>query len=467
MPDDADVTSERLAIGLLFVIIVTLACFAPAQSDTWWHLRSGQDIWQTGAVSLHDTYSSTAAGGFWPNHEWLTEVIFYTTYRIAGLPLVTGVCAAAIVVAWSLSWRLAHGPFEIRFLLFAAGLASATGDWAIRPQVFSMAAFALATTLLVARRPRWLPPLFVVWANMHGGVAFGVVAVAAALVAAIATEHRVPRSLGIAAVGCVVATTVSPLGFRLWPEILASIERSRMNDLVEWHMPGLAPVLWPFWAVAIALPVAVVLGRHRFDGRTATLAAIALAALPLAIRSVRNVPMFLLVGVPALSTLVARRAIPSRPRSATGEHRHVNAAILAGVATLAAGIVALAWYAPAPGLGWRPITANGAGAIAACEDPIYNTYQEGGVLLWFVPSRRVFIDNRQDPYPLEFLRDNHRLEFDGDYRALFARYGVRCAVVPPAAPITEGLRHDPAWSLRYSDDRWAVFDKVSTLTFKP
>ncbi len=50
------ITSDRLVIGLLFVVIAVLACFAPAQGDTWWHLRAGQDIWRTHAVSLVDTY---------------------------------------------------------------------------------------------------------------------------------------------------------------------------------------------------------------------------------------------------------------------------------------------------------------------------------------------------------------------------------------------------------------------------
>ena len=88
------VTSERLTVGLLFVVVVTLAFLAPAQNDTWWHLRGGLDIWRTHAVSLRDTYSHTAAGGFWPNHEWLTEAVFYAVYRAGGMPLLTSPGAA-------------------------------------------------------------------------------------------------------------------------------------------------------------------------------------------------------------------------------------------------------------------------------------------------------------------------------------------------------------------------------------
>ena len=37
-------TFERLTTALLFLVIAVGACFAPAQSDTWWLLRTGQEI---------------------------------------------------------------------------------------------------------------------------------------------------------------------------------------------------------------------------------------------------------------------------------------------------------------------------------------------------------------------------------------------------------------------------------------
>ena len=64
----------------LFVVVTTIACFMPVQSDTWWQLRAGQDFWQTGSVVLEETYSHTAAGRFWINHEWLSEALFYALY---------------------------------------------------------------------------------------------------------------------------------------------------------------------------------------------------------------------------------------------------------------------------------------------------------------------------------------------------------------------------------------------------
>jgi hypothetical protein len=242
----------------------------------------------------------------------------------------------------------------------------------------------------------------------------------------------------------------------LWSFIPASMERSRINQLIEWQAPGASPGLWPFWGVAVALPVATLVWRRRLDERTLKLAAMAFAILPLAVTSIRNVAVFLLVAVPAVTALARPRDRAEQVRRASGERVGVNAAILYGAAVVGAAVVTLAWLAPAPSLGWRPIGPEAIRAIAGCGSPLYNTYGDGGVLIWFVPEQKVFIDNRQDPYPIDLLRANHQLELDGNYGATFDNYRIQCAVVPPTSPTAHALDKDPAWSLKYSDDRWSV-----------
>jgi hypothetical protein len=61
--------------------------------------------------------------------------------------------------------------------------------------------------------------------------------------------------------------------------------------------------------------------------------------------------------------------------------------------------------------------------LRSLPEPIFNTYNTGGYLLWFFPERRVFIDSRQDPDPLELLRDTIDAQRTGKYVALFERHG--------------------------------------------
>lgn len=451
------ITSERLTVGLVFAALAVLACLAPVQSDTWWHLRAGLDSWRGGTILLTDHYSHTADGRFWPNHEWLTQFVFYAAYHVGGLPLLTGLCAALMVGTWLLAWRLTRGTFELRLVLLAACLLSAAASFTIRPQVFSMFLFAVTCTLLAERRLRWLIPVFILWANLHGAVALGLVAVVSAWCAALVSRDRL-RDLTWIAIGCGLATLVSPLGWRLWSEMLISIERSRVNALREWQPPGFTVDLWPFWAFAAVVPLATLWRWRRADRPTRTLAAIALAILPLAGRSMRNVHIFLLAAMPALAGLLSVAATARKSR-VVRENERVNAAVLGAGALVAAIVVVLAWRAPAPRLGWRPISQAAVSAIRSCGDPMYNTYGDGGYLIWFVPEKRVFIDNRQDPYSIELLAANRSLELDGNYQHVFKDHGVQCVVVPPTSLIATRLRSDPAWSPGFADEGWAIFTK--------
>ena len=43
--------------------------------------------------------------------------------------------------------------------------------------------------------------------------------------------------------------------------------------------------------------------------------------------------------------------------------------------------------------------------MRACDGPLYNHYDEGGYLIWFAPEKPVFVDNREDPFPLQHIID--------------------------------------------------------------
>jgi hypothetical protein len=81
------ITFDQLAVAALFVVLFARACHAPAQNDTWWHLRAGQDIWR-GLLPTVERWSFTARGHAWPDHEWLSEVLFDAVHRIGGMPLL-------------------------------------------------------------------------------------------------------------------------------------------------------------------------------------------------------------------------------------------------------------------------------------------------------------------------------------------------------------------------------------------
>jgi hypothetical protein len=66
---------DGFPLALLFLAIFLAACVMPAQSDTFWQLRAGQEMWRTGGIMLRDEFTHTVNGGYWPNHESLSRNI--------------------------------------------------------------------------------------------------------------------------------------------------------------------------------------------------------------------------------------------------------------------------------------------------------------------------------------------------------------------------------------------------------
>src|ERR1700676_547839 len=86
----------------VFVMILAIGLFAMAarnvtDPDLWWHLRTGQLILQNHALFHTDPYSFTRFGQPWINHEWLSEVLLFGLYRVAGFGGLTVAFAVAIL----------------------------------------------------------------------------------------------------------------------------------------------------------------------------------------------------------------------------------------------------------------------------------------------------------------------------------------------------------------------------------
>ena len=174
-------TFDRLLTGLVFLAIAVACALTPMQTDSWWQLRAGRDMWLSRSVLLTDVYSHTAYGTFWSNHEWLAEVVFYALVKAGGLPLLTLFATGLILGGWLISWSLASGPVRERFGWVALALMPASVWWEPRPHAFSLLFIMVTVALLAKQRFWWLPLVFVVWANCHGGVLLGFVLLGAGL----------------------------------------------------------------------------------------------------------------------------------------------------------------------------------------------------------------------------------------------------------------------------------------------
>jgi hypothetical protein len=459
-----------MVLGILLVGLAILALLMPAHSDTFWHLRAGADIWQTGHVPRVDSYSHTVAGLRWPDHEWLSQALMYLCFRLGGMPGLELGAALVVAVAVALVYRLMVGPLSTRTLLMSAPLAVSSLLWVLRPQIVSLLLLVVLIWLLVHERHRFIPVLFLIWANAHAGVVLGgvvlVVVTACALVRFLRRRNFADRrrlvTLGIVLPLAGLATAATPLGFGIFRFVLESTARLHAEHILEWGPPWpTGPFEVTFWALALGF-LGLLIWRRRVllaaSWADTTVVASAAAILPLAVQSLRNIGPFLMIATPAASRLLGpdfrfRRRSPAREPGP--DHPGVNLALLASATLVAAGIVTLSWTSSSSRLDWRPLGAEVQDALRACPGHLYNHYYEGGYLIWFVPEKPVFIDNRQDPYPISLLAEDAAIERGAAYRPTFDRYGIRCAFLPASSRIVPRLRAD-GWQPRFLDGRWAV-----------
>lgn len=287
---------ERLMFAALLLACAVALSKNQADPDIWGHVQYGRDALREGLPSTA-TYSYTAAGRPWINHEIVSEYLLAIGVDTVGpAGLVTVKCLLGVLLLFSFARHafrrgVPRAAVYTTLMLVACSLMH---FWSLRPQLLTYVFFALMMAHLDwcfrdesrtvnppaserrkmdRGRLRWLwalPPLFAIWANSHGGflAGYGVLAV-----------YFVGRSLqalwakGRGAVGPIVllagvlatsglATLLNPYGVELHRWLLQSLAYAR-PEIVEWRPPELFSIVWPAWWLLVALFIASVLGTRR------------------------------------------------------------------------------------------------------------------------------------------------------------------------------------------------------------
>jgi len=350
---------------LAAVLILTGAVGLDALSDpdVWWHIRLGDWIIAHHQIPAGELFAYTAFGNPLVAHEWLSETIFAALAAVGGLFLVTvlmGLVAWSAMVATLLRGRLRGAGPVVLAVGLALGARSAETVLGTRPQVFTFA--LVCWTLWIAesylrsggRRVWLLPPLFLLWANLHAGfiagVGFLVIVVVVEVMkrrwslGAVAPRRRI--TVLAAAVGAsILAACINPYGPWLFIFAATTGATERAKGIIEWQSPNFAdPAMWVLLALLLtfaALTIGVIARpslRRYFELRDLALAAVGAA---LALTSVRNTAICVAVMIPPWMAMTAGvvRSFEARRERRQPVARAGRSAPVMGVALIAVGLV--------------------------------------------------------------------------------------------------------------------------------
>jgi len=467
-----------LALVFLTPAILPILAATPVHDpDIWWHLATGRWIWQHGAVPHYDPFHIGANPAEWVAYSWLYDVGIYTLYLRLGLQGLflysVGMSLAVTAALYRLIRRL-----EPRFVVSCVLTALvATAVWrhqGVRTFLITILFTALELNVLwAARRGRsaallLLPPLFVLWANLHIQFVYGLAILALAVM-----ESSVDRIRGLPAwyaerdgfagawilpisLLCCAATLANPYGWKVYVVVYQYVTQAApWTYLGELRAPTFRSVS-DWLSLAAALGGAFCLGR-RGTARPFTLGLLALAAF-LSFHAMRDTWVVAMVGVVVMADGRTPFVRPKWNAAWLGRALKVSAAV--------AVTVTLVWIGAKTGqadlaeAAASRFPAKAADYVAehGYKGRLYNHFDWGGYLIWRLPELQVSIDGRTNVYGDRVLERSMATwgagkGWDEDPGLLSADV----VIADSRQPLTSMLNVDRRFRRVYHDELAAVF----------
>lgn len=166
---------------LPYLFVFLFALYVPTDPDLGWHLKNGEYFFQNGQVIRENTYSQLMPGYVWANTSWLTDIVTYGVYSLAGfagLSVLGGLIVALTFYFFSKVARLTIWDQVFLFPLILY-LTQPINSVSFRGQQISLL-FIGVVFFLLSLYPKQkkgiylIIPLFLLWANLHGQFILGI-----------------------------------------------------------------------------------------------------------------------------------------------------------------------------------------------------------------------------------------------------------------------------------------------------
>jgi len=474
--------AASLRVVVLVLLITTAATYeafslsALSEVEVWSNLRTGIWMLQNHAVP-HSGLFSQYPDLPWRAHSWGFDVLLAAAYKLMGLRALP-VSLMAVKVALALTFfLLARGSrqhFWIPVLLAALAQYAIPG-LQLQPATCSILLYAVELALLFhARRTGntrpllWLPLLFAIWANLDIGFISGLLALALLLVVAaverVCRRYKVVGFAGqaraiplgmLAAVTAVslFATLLTPYTYDVYGIALRSFGRSAL--LV--YLPELGAVGFrrPQDYALLLLTMTAFFSLGRRHSRDLFQFALMIVSAILSFSAQHN---SWLVAVASVAVIAYGLPIERTLKEGVGLWKLDNL-VTAGLVLL---VLLVAIFSRIPSSRDALLIKVGRTLpVRACDyirdnhlsGPLFNAYEWGSFLTWYLPGYAVAIDARNDLYgdeiTLRYFKLTHaEIPLSGDVSFVYAR----TILLQRNAPMAVALSRTPRFKAVYSDD---------------
>lgn len=488
---------KLLAAGIRFldlpklVFIIYLAAMAAllplADSDYFWHLKTGEYILSHRQLPAADIFSYTQYGKPWELHEWLFEVMLYQARNLAGdwgVKFLTSLLATlALFFAYLAANHLSRNKTAALILLLAT-MAPFSMGISPRPQLVTYLFFSLYLYVLSSckyfretRQLFMLPLLMLFWVNFHGGYIVGIALLIVftlcewgnyALSGDSSAEKRNRLVLmSKYTLATVLSSLANPYFLHHWlyPFQVMGMNASK-NFIGEWQSPDFHdPHTLSFLLLAGVFFTVSIYRRKKPDLTEFVLPAAFIAA---SFYSQRHIPLTALLlfvfSAGALAQKLETGALGQKlqffysRRLAGGKElgaiEYVMNWLLLAMAIL--GIWLYSFMNQAAEQKNLPAAAGAAQFIldSGLKGRMFNSYNFGGYLIYrLYPAQKVFIDGRADLYGDKFIENSYRVIANGqpDWQKALDAYRIDYVVNEHDSSLNAILLASSKFRLVYDD----------------
>ena len=480
-------------------------------AGTGWHIRNGEQILATHAVTRVDSFSSLMAGHSWYAWEWVYDIAIAGVHHWAGLNGVVFLTALLIALTFASLFRLSlkrgSGIAVATVLVMLSVFASSIHFFA-RPHVlswlFTLLWFEILDSAELSPQARsrlwWFPVITLVWVNIHGGFLLGFVLLCLYLVAGTIGRLKARnsqeqqqfghwiRQLGGVSLISAAATLVNPYGYKLHAHIYGYLtDRFLMNHIDEFQSPnfhGVAQQCFLILLLITLVSLACIPGKPRLSHLL-----VIVTASYSGLYASRNLPtsciLLTLIVAPLLSS-----AIESAPRDGRiiASVRHTLAKFngfdqrmrsmeqslrghLWAVAVIGFGAITCAQHGK---LGRYqvfqaqfsptrfPVQAVNLIEASDIRQPIFTPDYWGGYLIYrLYPHNQVVMDDRHDLYGDERLTDYLKVvNLQSGWENVLNREKVSWILLPKGWALANMLDGMPQWREIYRDSLSVLYQRT-------
>lgn len=464
-----------------------------ADPDLWGHIKFGQDLWQTGAIIRSDPYSYLTGDRLWMNHEWLSEAFFSLVFAQAGpgglIVLKTAVSLLVTAFIYRHLCRRGLTPLRAGIVLLAVNLLLIPGFVTVLPQIFTYLFFLILLLLIYQAergRPQWLwgaPPLFALWANLHGGFLAGIgmlllwsfahlgfVLLRAGRPGVQISPSR--RTIPLAVTASLVATFVNPYGVELLEFLLRTATVARA-EISEWQPIVIMTKVGATYIAILAVAVVGLLYSRREQIPAVIPLFVAASLLPL--MASRHTGLFALAVAVLAGEHIGDAWDRSSRRRSTGRVAGgkrlqpwlASLSVVGGIGLVGLGLPNFGCIRLDPQLGGSyPARAIALLKQSGISGNLAVHFDWGEYALWHLSPRiKVSLDGRRETvYSDDIYRENWEFHLGtGDWDALLREHETQLALVSKKYPVFNLMRLVPGWSLVYEDPLSGLFVQRGSL----